>query len=98
MRFHLEDVDAARSAVEPRWREHLDRIAVDLDALRGQLGGEEGLVVDDLGETHRLSLAAWRGAPPGTRLVASFSYEHGGSPSRVYLHDVVARIARREAP
>jgi hypothetical protein len=98
MRFHLEELGSARAAVEPQWRGHLDRIAVELDALRQALGGEEGLVRDDLGEAHRLSLAPWRDAPPGTRLVASCSYEHDVGPSRVYLHDVLARIVRQPGP
>jgi hypothetical protein len=97
MRFQLEDVAAVRDAVAPQWREHVERIAVELGALRERLGSEEGRVRDDVGGTHAVSLAAWRDAPAGTRLVASFSYEHDGSPARVYLHDVLGRIVLEQA-
>jgi len=98
MLFHLEDAGAARDAAAPQWRAHLERIAVELGALRERLGGEEGLVRDDVGGTHRFSLAAWRDAPAATRLVASFSYEERGKPGRVYLHDVLARIVPGSDP
>jgi hypothetical protein len=94
MRFHLEDMAAVRDSAPPRWREHLERIAVELGVLRERLGSDEGRVQDDVGGTHAVSLAAWRDAPADTRLVASFSYEPLDAPgcSRVYVHDVLARI------
>ena len=102
MRFHLEDAGALGEQVAPHWREHLDRIAIEVGALRERLGGEEGLVRDDLGGVHRLSLAPWHGAPGSTRVVASFSYQQPGAPAgtrgRVYVHDVLARLVRGRTP
>jgi len=37
-----------------KWRDELDRIAVPLSALREKLGGDDGNVTDEFGESHSI--------------------------------------------
>jgi hypothetical protein len=78
-----------------KWRDELTRIAVPLSTLREKLGGEEGVVTDEFGESHPISIVEWTGHDPATRLLIWFTYQQRNAPEgfreSVYPPDVPER-------
>jgi hypothetical protein len=58
LELHVDEVDV-HVPRRSRWRDELTRIAVPLSTLREKLGGEDGLVADEFGDSHPISVAMW---------------------------------------
>jgi hypothetical protein len=92
LRVDEVDVHVPRGS---RWRDELTRIAVPLSTLRERLVGEEGLVTDEFGDSHPISIAEWKGHDPATRPLIWFTYQQRNAPEgfrgSVYPPDVLER-------
>jgi hypothetical protein len=94
LQLHVGEVDA-HVPRGSRWRDELRGIAVTFSTLREKLGGAEGLVTDEFGDSNPISIAKWADHDPATRLLIWFTYQQQDAPEgfrgSVYLPDVLER-------
>ncbi|HET9289233.1 MAG TPA: hypothetical protein VFO26_16895 [Gaiella sp.] len=94
LELHVDEVDV-HVPTGSRWRDELRGIALPVSTLRETLGGEEGLVTDEFGDSHPISIAEWADRDPETRLLVWFTYQQQNAPDgfrgSIYPPDVLER-------
>lgn len=79
LELHVDEVDV-HVPRGSRWRDELTRVAVPLSTLREKLRGDEGLVTDEFGDSHPISVATWADHEAATRLLIWFTYQQRDAP------------------
>ncbi len=64
----------------PEFRKYLETSAVRLSTLREVLGGDEGMIIDEFGDPHELSLADWVDHSPDPLLTIYFTFQQSNAP------------------
>ncbi len=94
LELHVDEVDV-HVPRGSRWRDELTRVAVPLSTLREKLRGDEGLVTDEFGDSHPISVATWADHEAATRLLIWFTYQQRDAPDgfrgSIYPADVLER-------
>ncbi len=97
LELHVDEVDV-HVPRGSRWRDELTRIAVPLSTLREKLGGDEGLVTDEFGDSHPISVATWADHDSATRLLIWFTYQQQRRSGRLPRKRLPGRVLERVHP
>jgi hypothetical protein len=99
LEISVEELPAPSPGKERAGRQ-LELISVTLSDLRSAFGGDDGLIVDQYGREHPVSLQLWHAADPSTRLVVSFQFRQNVPPhsdGRIYCPDPLDGARRGSA-